>query len=614
MKTYIVPLGDGRSVRVQAANPQAADQVANDYLRANPKPGARGQAGYVRARQKQAKTEQKIASSRRLPGSDFQRRIIGSLGVSDDVGAAFASAGQFGENLFRRATGKPIEITAEQAGLAAADNEREWQERYARENPNKSAAATGLGIMVGGVPKAGAQIITAPFRAGGAAAIANAPFALGRQEGNFFERLPGAVTETALAFGGGAALTAGGNALARRGAAARTAPRSNARKLADQGVSLTPGQMVGGFAQRAEDAMTSWPLFGDSIRNAQIRGIDSLDRAAINQTLAPIGEQLPRNATMGRGAMATAYEKVGDAYDAALRGVTVAEDPQFAANMQAALSARQLPEDAAQQVDSVIKNSVTPRLVPGQPLDGDTWKAVDAELRAAIDSATLASASSPSMRYAAQTLIDIRQAWKALLERSNPAARTAVQSADNARALLGRVGDASQSAGTAARGGLFSAGDLNRAVRAGDNTPGNVQYQTQNALLQDLSDPAMSVLPRTVPDSGTPFRSLFAAGGGAAFFGQMGWATPEQMIVGLGSLGLGAAVYSRPAQAAVNALYRAKSPGQVREVLGALGQEAARNPQLAPVYEEIVRALGAPLPASSGRPSPQGRQPEPMTP
>jgi hypothetical protein len=614
MKTYIVPLGDGRSVRVQAASPQAADQVANDYLRANPKPGARGQAGYVRARQRENRTEAKISGSRRLPGSDFQRRIAGSLGVSDDIGAAFATAGQFGENIYRRVTGKPIEITAEQAGLAAADTEREWQERYARENPNKNVFATGLGIAVGGVPKAGAQIITAPFRAGGAAAVANAPFALGRQEGNLFERLPGAATETAMAFGFGSALTAGGNTLRRSGAATRTAPRSDARKLADQGVLLTPGQMAGGFAQRAEDAMTSWPIFGDSIRNAQIRGIDSLDRAAINQTLAPIGEQLPRNATMGRGAMATAYEKVGDAYDAALRGVTVAEDPQFAANMQAALSSRQLPEDAARQVDAVIKNSVTPRLVPGQPLDGDTWKAVDSELRAAIDSATLASASSPSMRYAAQTLIDIRQAWKALLERSNPAARTAVQSADNARALLGRVGDASQSAGTAARGGLFSAANLDRAVRAGDNTPGNVQYQTGEALLQDLTDPAMNVLPSTVPDSGTPLRSVFAAGGGAALFGQLGWATPEQMIAGMVGLGLGTAAYSRPAQAAINALYRAKSPGQVREVLGAFGQEAARNPQLAPVYAEIVRALGAPLPASSRPPSPQGLQPVPTTP
>jgi hypothetical protein len=132
--------------------------------------------------------------------------------------------------------------------------------------------------------------------------------------------------------------------------------------------------------------------------------------------------------------------------------------------------------------------------------------------------------------------------------------------------------------------------------------------------MQDLTDPAMAVLPQTVPDSGTPFRAMAMAGGPAAVFGQMGWVTPEQMIVGLGSLGVGAAVYSRPAQAAINALYRAKSPGQVREVLGAFGQEAARNPQLAPVYAEIVRALGAPLPASSRPPSPQGRQPVPTTP
>jgi hypothetical protein len=611
MKTYIVPLGDGRSVRVQAASPQAADQVANDYLRANPKPGARGQAGYVRARQKQEKIETKIAGSRRLPGSDFQRRIAGSLGVSDDIGAAFATVGQFGENVYRRATGKPIEITAEQAGLAAADNEREWQERYARENPNKNVFATGLGIAVGGVPRAGAQIITAPFRAGGAAAVANVPFALGRQEGNLFERLPGAATETAMAFGFGSALTAGGNALRRSGAATRTAPPSNARRLSQEGINLTPGQMMGGAAQRIEDGMTSIPVVGDAIREAKIRGVESFDRAAINRTLAPVGAQLAPNATMGRGAVAAADQEISDAYTRALSGVQIAPDAQYANDLAQVAQTANLTGAQREQLN-VVLGDIQTRF--GGPVPGDLWKVIDSDIGKAIRAADNASQNAPGGRALIEALQSLKQAHVALLTRSAPQARTGVQAADEATANLARVRQASQYAGTSARGGTFSPADLNRAVQSGDSSAGNRAFARGDALMQDLTDPAMAVLPQTVPDSGTPFRAMAMAGGPAAVFGQMGWVTPEQMIIGLGSLGVGAAVYSRPAQAAINALYRAKSPGQVREVLGAFGQEAARNPQLAPVYAEIVRALGAPLPASSRPPSPQGRQPVPTTP
>jgi hypothetical protein len=611
MPTYRVQLGDGRTVRVEAANPEAADRAAGEFLRAKPLPGARGQAGYVRARQKQGKTEERLAASPRLPGSDFQRRAIGSLGVSDEIGGAFAGAGQGAENLFRRMAGKPIEITAEQAALAAMDTEREWQGRYARENPTKNFFASGLGIAAGGAPARGVAAITAPLRAGGAVALANAPFALGRQEGNLAERAPGAAVETALAFGTGAAFTAGGNALARRGAAARVAPPSNARRLSREGVTLTPGQMMGGTAQRIEDAMTSVPVVGDAIREAKIRGVDSFDRAAINRTIAPVGAQLAPNATMGRGAVAAADQEISDAYTRALGGVQIAPDAQYANDLAQVAQTANLTGAQREQLN-VVLGDIQTRF--GGQVPGDLWKVIDSDIGKAIRAADNASQNAPGGRALIEALQSLKQAHVGLLARTAPQARAGVQAADEATANLARVRQASQYAGTSARGGTFSPADLNRAVLSGDSSAGNRAFARGDALMQDLTDPAMAVLPATVPDSGTPFRAMAMAGGPAAVFGQLGWATPEQMIIGLGSLGVGAAAYSRPVQAAINALYRAKSPGQVREVLGALGQEAARNPQLAPVYEEIVRALGAPLPASSGRPSPQGRQPEPMTP
>ena len=51
-----------------------------------------------------------------------------------------------------------------------------------------------------------------------------------------------------------------------------------AQRLADAGVRMTPGQMAGGMAQRAENAAMSLPLVGSRIRGAQVGSIASSTR------------------------------------------------------------------------------------------------------------------------------------------------------------------------------------------------------------------------------------------------------------------------------------------------------------------------------------------------
>ena len=565
----------------------------------------RSSPGYTKARER-LRAEDKLGN--RGPVDGFTRRIAGSTGASDEVGGAVRFGLQGAENLFRRATGQPIETTAGDAYLAAADSEKEWNREFAKSNPVQNVFASGLGIIASARPT-GAAMIANPFRAGAAAAAQNAPFAVARQDGTVAERLPGAAKETAVTFGTAGLMTAGANRLARSGTRARTAAPSDARLLSREGVQLTPGQMAGGVMQRVEDAATSIPVVGDSIREARIRGMESFNRAAINRTLAPVGQTLPGDARMGRNAIGAAQGQISGAYDNALQGVTATPDRQFSQDVQAALFSRDLPQDAAAEVESVLRNSLV-RAGSG-PMDGNAWKAVDAELRAAADAADAASQNTPSMRFARDTLRDVRRAWQGMLERSAPQARAGVRAADEATANLVRVREASQGAGTAARGGVFSPADLNRAVRSGDSTAGNRAYASGDALMQDLTDPAARVLPSTVPDSGTPLRGIISAGGPAALLGQLGWATPEQLIIGLGTLGAGSALYSRPVQTAINALYRAKEPGMVREALGQIAQLAARDPALVPLYDRVSNALIAPL-RDSGNPRPTtAGQPQP---
>lgn len=617
MPWYRVKLRDGRTVRVEAANPQAADAAGGEFMRANPRPGLRGQEGYAKARARVGQNQQAAQTSNaKFPGgnvvnasNNFTRRVAGSTGAADEVAGAVAWGTQGAENIYRRATGRPIESTAQQAYMAAQDTEREWQESFARENPGQNIFATGLGILATARPTGGATISN-PFRAGAAAAAQNAPFAVARQDGNLRERAPGAATETAMAFGMGSALTAGGQALAGAGARARARPPSPQRRLSAEGVQLTPGQMLGGAAQRTEDAMTSVPVIGDAIRSARVRGIESFDRAALNRSLAPIGGQLAPDANVGRDGVRAAEQAISSAYDNALDGVVVRPDSQFGQDITQALHSRQLPPDAAQEVDAVLSN-IADRA--RGPMDGRIWKELDSEIRTAIDAADNASGQRPSMRYVRDTLRDVRTAFRGVLDRSAPQALQGVREADEATANLARIRQASQYTGTSARGGVFSPADLNRAVQGLDNSAGNREFARGDALMQDLTEPAMQVLPQTVPDSGTPIRSLFTAGGAGGGL-LMAGVEPGYLATAGAVTAATSGAYSRPVQDLVNAIYRAKNPGAARELLGQLGQLAGRDPALVPVYTEAALALGVPLPSSSRPPSPQGRLQGPTTP
>lgn len=65
--------------------------------------------------------------------------------------------------------------------------------------------------------------------------------------------------------------------LAFSGAAKVIAPdiSSSTRGLLDAGVPLTPGQTLGGLAQRIENKVASWPVIGAPIRAAQERAVES---------------------------------------------------------------------------------------------------------------------------------------------------------------------------------------------------------------------------------------------------------------------------------------------------------------------------------------------------
>jgi len=160
---------------------------------------------------------------------------------------------------------------------------------------------------------------------------------------------------------------------------------------------------------------------------------------------------------------------------------------------------------------------------------------------------------------------------------------------------------------------LFTPSQLNSAVQSMDTSAGNRAYSEGGALMQDLTDAAMTVLPSKVPDSGTPLRSLVSIGGlggGAVAAG----ANPYAVAAGVGGVASGTVLYSKPVQDAINAIYRASTPGAARAAFGSLQAQAARNPALGSVVERIGRETGLLPDASGGRQATPTGQRLPTTP
>lgn len=367
---------------------------------------------------------------------------------------------------------------------------------------------------------------------------------------------------------------------ASAGAARRFAEPSAARRLSRQGVDLTPGQMAGGTLRRIEDGLTSLPIMGDSIRNAQRRGLETFDNVATNTAIEPIGVRIAD--TGGRQGVRSADDAISQAYNDALQGVVVARDATADAALANARRADRITPDMHRNLNAILDNTLA--AFDGGPVDGQAWKEVDSQLAAAIRAADKASASAPEQRILRDRLTEAREAVAGMLERTDPDALAAVRQADRASAQYRLVRKASADVASAGRGGNASPATLNRAVVGAG---GERRAARGESLLQDLTDDAMQVMPSTVPDSGTPFRGLLSALGVGTAATVGGFDPLYAALIGGGLVGGGAA-YGPTAQRIANGIYRATDRRSAFSALAELERFAGRNPALQPYYQAAV--------------------------
>lgn len=362
---------------------------------------------------------------------------------------------------------------------------------------------------------------------------------------------------TGAAFGGGGAALA--NAL---GSVIKGASGTAQKSLADAGVTMTPGQALGGGFARNEDRLTSVPVLGDMIKNAQQRSVQSFNKAVYNDVLSPIGQKY--DGPVGNEAIQAVKTKIGQAYDGALQNMAFrAADPQFQSDISnLAGLAQNLPAQQQQTFMNVLKTQVVGKLSPQGQMDGQTLKGAQSEL-SRIARGYSGDASFDN-RQLGQAVGEIKNAIDASVSRYNaPQDVQALANANAAYAKYVRLRGAAASAGAMNNEGIFTAAQLQSAVRAADKSVGKGSTATGNALMQDLSSAGQSVLGSKYPNSGTPGRAALMSalsalgGGGAAAAGFGGTALAGGAAAALAALpytGLGqraaqAALMSRPALA-----------------------------------------------------------------
>lgn len=332
----------------------------------------------------------------------------------------------------------------------------------------------------------------------------------------------------------------------------------NMQLLQESGVNPTIGQTLGGVANKLEEKATSIPILGDMISLARGNANNQFERAAYNQVLAPINTKLPLG-LKGRDALNFTESTLKNRYDNVLNNIgAITPDAQFGndvtqlSGMVDSLKIPQANKDKFAYLLDNIKSAADENGV----ITSDAYK----RLESSLGSNAKKLGGSPDIYDGdiAQAAAQLQANLKDMLARQAGPEAKALQDTNAAWANFKRVQNAAGKVG--AEEGAFNPAQLQNAVRTMDKSKDKAAFARGNALMQDLSEAGKTVLGNKVPNSFTTDRALLAGGTLGSYL--------VNPAIPAGLLG-GAALYTQPAQKALNALVskRPDSAAQLAELL-----------------------------------------------
>ncbi len=358
---------------------------------------------------------------------------------------------------------------------------------------------------------------------------------------------------------GGLFGAATGGAATAIGKSIAPSPAKEVGSLMKRGVTPTPGQILGGGANKFEERLASVPLLGDMVTGGRRRAMEDFNRAAFNDVLASIGKQ--GSGKIGREGLQEAEDALSSEYKRLLPNLTFQADQQF---VDEVVNLRQmasfLPEKEFVQFEKVLQQKIGPKLGQNGAMDGESFKIVESELtRLARQYKKDPSADANQLGDA---IDEVLTSMRGNLERNNPMFKDQLSAVNLGWAKFKRVQRAATSQNRDDPG-VFSPPQLQAAVKALDKSKDHGAFARGNALMQNLSEAGTKVLGDKVPNSGTPERLMGAMAVG-------GYVDPTTLI-GSGLLSL---PYTKAGQSALASLF-ARDPGLMSGAVGGLIKRSA---------------------------------------
>jgi hypothetical protein len=324
------------------------------------------------------------------------------------------------------------------------------------------------------------------------------------------------------------------------GAAIKPALSAAVQQLVGSDVRLTPGQLLGGYTQRAESIAESYPFAGQLVRNAREQSLNDFQIASGNKVLAEIGQRVDKGVKPGPDLVSNIEDKISAEYNRIHPRVSLTLDQPLAQDLhQIARNATGIvDQNSLDQFNRILQSQVFDKLTANNNLaPGKVVQTITSE----IGRLGQGFRADPGInaKYLGGYLADVREAIGDALARQNPADAVDLQKANNAWRLYAKLRDAAGRQGGEL--GEFSPTQLEMAAKKGA-TAG--QKAKGEAPLQAFAAAGKQVLPSQVANSGTPERTALM---GALHAGQIGGAYalgPSALIPGLSI----AALYSPAGQ------------------------------------------------------------------
>lgn len=332
------------------------------------------------------------------------------------------------------------------------------------------------------------------------------------------------------------------------------------QKVLSEGGKPTIGMALGGRANAVEEELTSIPILGDMISVARNKAVKSLEPAAYNRALNPIGETLPKGLS-GRDAIVHTENVLKQKYSNVLDKIgAITPDEQFATkaqSLQNMVDNLQMPQA---QKDKFIfaLDKVRSSIDENGVMTSEGYKKLESSLGS--QAKKLYSSQDIYEAEMAPAVKQLQQELRDMLSRKSGKYSKELKSANEGWANFKVLQKAAS--GVGAEEGSFSPTQLQSAVRAADSSKDKAAYARGNALMQDLSEAGKKVMGNKTGNSFTADRGFLAAGA-------LGTGMASPVIPA--SLAAGGLMYTQPIQ---NALVSAVAK---RGVNAAKNSKAAQN-------------------------------------